>query len=84
MGYCKYKLPCGKCERYDRDCDAPKYNDSKECEHDWEPMDFEFNKDALSFHCVCRKCNTTEILPMDYFLNKVNNVADITNEIFRT
>lgn len=30
MQECKYRLPCGRCEKYNRDCDAP-----KECNHNW-------------------------------------------------
>lgn len=30
MADCKYKLPCGKCDKYSKDCDA-----DGACDHKW-------------------------------------------------
>ena len=33
---CEYKLPCGRCNKYDDFCDAPKDYDVKfNCNHKW-------------------------------------------------
>ena len=33
---CEYRLPCGRCGKYNKDCDAPKdYNPKFNCNHKW-------------------------------------------------
>lgn len=46
MEECKYRLPCGRCEKFNKDCDAPKDNDLSNntkhwCEHEWVYNDAE-------------------------------------------
>ena len=55
MEDCKYRLPCGRCEKLGAPCDAP-----KECEHDWETVNFTMTNDDIVFHLKCRKCNITK------------------------
>jgi hypothetical protein len=55
MEDCKYRLPCGICEKLSAPCEAP-----KECEHDWERINFTMTNDDIIFHSKCRKCNETK------------------------
>lgn len=55
MEDCKYRLPCGRCEKLGAPCDAP-----KECEHDWEVINFTTTNDDIIFHSKCRKCNSNK------------------------
>ena len=58
---CKYRLPCGRCEKYNMDCDAPDI--PKKHEHNWKFIqqywDIEKNKFYNEF--ACTECAKKEI-----------------------
>lgn len=66
MEECKFRLPCGRCEKRGAPCDAP-----KECEHEWIVKSFEMTKDDLLFHYVCDKCKSTKVEPMSVLLKAI-------------
>lgn len=71
MKECKFRLPCGRCEKLGSTCDAP-----KECEHDWEVINFTMTNDDIIFHCKCKKCNANKD---EYMKQLVENVEILTS-----
>lgn len=59
MEDCKYRLPCGRCEKLDAPCDAP-----KECKHEWDTVKFELTNNGLLYHFKCSKCGEAKVVPM--------------------
>lgn len=60
MENCKYRLPCGRCEKFNKDCDAPRKN----CNHNWiievEESDYRDERGNRYFvvHQHCPLCGT--------------------------
>lgn len=64
---CKYRLPCGWCDKKDKLCDLPKTNEEKiatleanhalGCDHEWEWI--ASNSLGETFY-RCRKCHKTK------------------------
>lgn len=67
MEECKYRLPCGRCDKYDEKCDALKDCATKECEHSWviEVSKSNYINAKGEEHCIvnahCRKCGTNNV-----------------------
>lgn len=59
MEDCKYRLPCGRCDKFNKDCDMP-----KKCEHEWDAVSFEMTNNGLLYHFKCNKCNEIKVVPM--------------------
>ena len=59
MEDCKYRLPCGRCNKFDKECDAP-----KECEHSWDTVKFEMTNNSFLYHFKCSKCGEVKVLPL--------------------
>lgn len=53
---CKYRLPCGRCDKYDKECDAP------ECKHNWKFVQEYWNSETNYFFkkYVCTECGDIE------------------------
>lgn len=83
---CKYRLPCGWCDKYDRQCLLIEHevgkqeNNSKpkECEHDWEIeytyMSIPKDKNKEAYYVVkrvCRKCYESELRKTDLYGNHI-------------
>lgn len=71
MEDCKYRLPCGRCEKLGAPCDAP-----KECEHDWERINFTMTNDDIIFRSKCRKCNALKDEHMKQLFENVSILTD--------
>lgn len=67
MEDCKYRLPCGRCEKLGAPCDAP-----KECKHDWERINFTMTNDDIIFHSKCRKCSVLKDEHMKQLFEDIN------------
>lgn len=61
MKDCKYRLPCGICDKYDMDCCAPK---EKECEHDWALDETVIGSFSVANYYVCSKCGEKKSLSL--------------------
>lgn len=74
MEECKYRLPCGRCDKFNKECDAPKDNVLNECEHSWEVTSFDLKNDDLYFYYTCRKCGSIRVTPLSsYVFDKTKN-----------
>ena len=62
MEDCKFRLPCGRCEKLGAPCDAPK--EPKECEHSWDTVKFEMTNNGFLYHFKCSKCGEVKVLPL--------------------
>ena len=52
---CEYRLPCGRCDKYNKDCDAPKdYNPKFNCNHKWltKIVESDYVDDNGNKYCV--------------------------------
>lgn len=67
---CKYRLPCGWCDRHNRLCDIVQYEINKkpkECNHNWtievsktDYMD-EYGNEYCVVHKHCSECGATDV-----------------------
>ena len=75
--YCKYRLPCNWCDKFDKYCDMVEpikieIPDANECDHDWkieerfiyQPID-KNEEPYYRIKRVCHKCHTVEMVDMD-------------------
>lgn len=58
--YCKYRLPCGRCEKLGAPCDAPEA--PEECKHDWLISEIITDSFGVVNYYVCSKCGKTKSL----------------------
>ena len=61
---CKYRLPCGRCEKRGASCDAPDVDVKEECEHDWVLTQTQIDSFYAANHYVCSKCGEEKSLPL--------------------
>lgn len=61
MKDCKYRLPCGRCEKRGTPCDAIK---EKECEHEWELTGTSISSDYVINYYTCSKCGEKKSLSL--------------------
>lgn len=72
--YCKYRLPCGWCDKYDRRCEyvealiaeaewknTMKHECEHECEHEWYQYIIDFDKERKYIAHICSKCGKATI-----------------------
>lgn len=69
---CKYRLPCGWCDKYNRRCECIEFEiakleyeklhneKSKECEHHWELTDHRGSRDIHIGEWTCPECGQTK------------------------
>ena len=72
---CKYRMPCGWCDRHNRLCDVVQYhlnqekNDRKEeCEHNWKfELKYQYPEEPERWYnkYFCPKCGTSKVLVED-------------------
>lgn len=67
---CKYRLPCGSCDKYDRDCEALQLEIFKQeqnecqnvCKHNWVLEEQEIIKQKVSYkRYKCSTCGEEQI-----------------------
>ena len=64
---CKYRMPCGWCDRHNRLCDIVQYEINKKnenpekCEHKWRYEGQLGNR----HHYKCIKCDTLKAVPLE-------------------
>lgn len=56
---CKYRLPCGRCEKRGAPCDAP-----EKCEHDWVLDETKIGSFCVTNYYVCSKCGEKKSLSL--------------------
>ena len=72
MKYCKYRLPCDWCDKFEKKCDKVKckctdniFPDPYECKHDWiEEHSYLYYESGNCYKEIkyrCRKCVDTKI-----------------------
>ena len=59
---CKYRLPCGRCEKRGASCDAPDVKE--ECEHDWVLTQTQTDPFYVANHYICSKCGEEKSLSL--------------------
>lgn len=65
MKECKYRLPCGWCDKYDKFCDLSmeQINSTVEdkCEHDWKFSESRVHTGGTDVYYKCSKCGATKM-----------------------
>ena len=69
---CKYRLPCGRCDKYDKFCEAIQYEilkqeqeknlKSTECKHDWVLINSYTNSAGTNKTYKCAKCDAIKLV----------------------
>jgi hypothetical protein len=68
--YCKYRLLCGWCDKYNRRCEHIEALIAKadwektmkdECEHEWYQYIIDFDKERKYIAHICSKCGKATI-----------------------
>ena len=57
---CKYLLPCGRCDKYDRNCDMPKENECNN--HIWILINSYTNSAGTNKTYKCAKCDAVKLV----------------------
>ena len=66
MTECKYKLPCGWCDKFDKECTETKCkNNILQCDHDWR-FECRMNGTVGKEIFTCRKCGITKTVDVSY------------------
>lgn len=69
--YCKYRLPCAWCEKYDRECLVVKYENEKQeqekklssikCDHEWNCYKTVPHTGGTDYYYRCNKCGALKL-----------------------
>ena len=74
MEDCKYRLPCGRCDKFDKECDL-----LKRCEHNWEAINYIVTNDDIGFRSKCKNCGAIKIDSMKKILESTKQNLDIND-----
>ena len=63
---CKYRLPCGRCDKYDKFCDLSLEQigciTKNKCEHNWVFNGSMSNSAGEHIYYKCLKCGATKLM----------------------
>lgn len=72
MEDCKYRLPCGRCEKLGTPCDAPKACDApKECDHSWDAVSYKIENNDIILSFKCNKCGMIKVQSAKTYIDTV-------------
>lgn len=66
MEDCKYRLPCGRCEKLGAPCDA-----TKECDHSWDAVSYKIENNDIILSFKCNKCGMIKVQSAKAYIDTV-------------